>query len=106
MIYKNQIFREVKLGDKVEAYVSRITDDNRIDLSLQQKGFAQVKDSAEVLYDAIVAAGGKLALTDNSSPEEIRDALNMSKKLFKRSLGVLMSHGRVVCSDDAIQVKS
>ena len=105
MIYKNQIFREVKLGDKVEAYVSRITEDNRVDLSLQQKGFAQVKDSAEVLYDAIVAAGGKLALTDNSSPEEIRDTLNMSKKLFKRSLGVLMSHNRVVCADNEIKVK-
>ena len=95
-----------KLGDKVEAYVSRITDDNRIDLSLQQKGFAQVKDSAEVLYDAIVAAGGTLALTDNSSPEEIKEALGMSKKLFKRSLGVLMSHNRVNCINGAIQVKN
>ena len=106
MIYKNQIFREIALGDKVEAYVSRITEDNRVDLSLQQKGFAQVKDSAEVLYDAIVAAGGKLALTDNSSPEEIRDTLNMSKKLFKRSLGVLMSHNRVVCTDNEIKIKA
>ena len=106
MIYKNQIFREVKLGDKVEAYVSRITDDNRIDLSLQQKGFAQVKDSAEVLYDAIVSAGGTLALTDNSSPEEIKEALGMSKKLFKRSLGILMSHNRVNCINGAIQVKN
>ena len=105
MIYKNQIFREVKLGDKVDAYVSRITEDNRVDLSLQQKGFAQVKDSAEVLYDAIVAAGGTLTLTDNSSPEEIREVLNMSKKLFKRSLGVLMSHNRVVCTDNEIKVK-
>ena len=106
MIYKNQIFREVKLGDKVEAYVSRITEDNRVDLSLQQKGFAQVKDSAEVLYDAIVEAGGTLTLTDNSSPEEIREVLNMSKKLFKRSLGVLMSHNRVEVSDNGIKVKA
>ena len=106
MLYKNQLFRNVELGDKVEAYVSRITEDNRVDLSLQQKGFAQVKDSAEVLYDAIVEAGGKLALTDNSSPEEIREQLNMSKKLFKRSLGVLMSHNRVVCTDNEIKVKN
>ena len=105
MLYKNQLFRDVALGDKVEAYVSRITEDNRVDLSLQQKGFAQVKDSAEVLYDAIVEAGGKLALTDNSSPEEIREVLNMSKKLFKRSLGVLMSHNRVVCTDNEIKIK-
>ena len=106
MLYKNQLFRNVELGDKVEAYVSRITEDNRVDLSLQQKGFAQVKDSAEVLYDAIVEAGGALALTDNSSPEEIREQLNMSKKLFKRSLGVLMSHNRVVCTDNEIKIKA
>ena len=105
MLYKNQLFRNVELGDKVEAYVSRITEDNRVDLSLQQKGFAQVKDSAEVLYDASVEAGGALALTDNSSPEEIREQLNMSKKLFKRSLGVLMSHNRVVCTDNEIKIK-
>ena len=105
MLYKNQLFRNVELGDKVEAYVSRITEDNRVDLSLQQKGFAQVKDSAEVLYDAIVEAGGKLALTDDSSPEEICEQLNMSKKLFKRSLGVLMSHNRVECGDNYIKIK-
>ena len=46
-----------------------------------------------------------LNLTDNSSPEEIKARLNMSKKLFKRSLGVLMSHNRVVCTDTDIKVK-
>ncbi len=106
MLYKNQLFRPIALGDKVQAFVSRVTDDRRIDLSLQQKGFAQVKDSAEILYDAVVAAGGSLALTDSSSPEEIREKLNMSKKLFKRSLGVLLSHGRVTCTDAAIQIRS
>lgn len=106
MLYKNQLFRPVQLGDKVEAFVTRVTEDRRIDLSLQQQGYAQVKDSAEVLYEAIVEAGGTLALTDNSSPEEVQRVLSMSKKLFKRSLGVLMSHGRVNCTENAIQVKN
>jgi len=52
-----------------------------------------------------MAAGGSLALSDNSSPEEIREKLNMSKKLFKRSLGVLMSHNRVTCTEGKIQIK-
>ena len=64
----------------------------------------QVKDSAEQLYDAIVAAGGSLPLTDNSSPEQIQQTLQMSKKLFKRSLGVLMSHKRVVVTDQGIKI--
>ena len=49
MIYRNQIFRPVAVGDRLKGYVRRITEDNRIDVSLQQTGFAQVKDSAEVL---------------------------------------------------------
>lgn len=105
MLYKNQLFREVHLGEVVEAYVSRITEDNRIDLSLQQRGFAQVKESAEVLFEAIEKAGGSLALTDNSSPEEIKAKLGMSKKLFKRSLGTLMSSNRVECDDKEIRIK-
>ena len=52
MIYRNQIFRPVAVGDRLKGYVRRITEDNRIDVSLQQTGFAQVKDSAEVLLRA------------------------------------------------------
>ena len=49
---------------------------------------------------------GILALSDNSSPEEIREQLNMSKKLFKRSLGVLLSHNRVKVADNEIKIKA
>ncbi len=104
MIYKNQIFRPVAIGERCRAYVSRITDDNRIDISLQQKGYAQVKDSAEVLYEAITGKGGFLPLTDASAPEQVQAMLGMSKKLFKRSLGVLLSHNRVTVDERGITV--
>lgn len=104
MLYKNQIFRPLSLGERTTAYVVKITDERRIDLSLQRRGYVQVKDSAEQLYDAIVAAGGSLAITDNSSPEEIQQTLQMSKKLFKRSLGVLMSHNRVIVDTNSIKI--
>ena len=104
MLYKNQIFRPLSLGERTTAYVVKVTDERRIDLSLQRRGYTQVKDSAEQLYDAIVAAGGTLALNDNSSPELIQQTLQMSKKLFKRSLGVLMSHNRVVVTDEGVKI--
>ena len=104
MLYKNQLFRKVSLGESLRGYVVRVTDDRRIDLSLQQQGYTQVKDSAEQLYEAIVAAGGVLPLTDDSSPEEVQRQLQMSKKLFKRSLGVLLSHKRVEKGDGVIKI--
>ncbi len=104
MLYKNQIFRPLALGERTTAYVVKVTEERRIDLSLQRRGYVQVKDSASQLYDAIVAAGGELQLSDNSSPEEIQQQLQMSKKLFKRSLGVLLSHNKVVATDKSIKI--
>ena len=51
-----------------------------------------------------MAAGGVLPLTDDSSPEEVQRQLQMSKKLFKRSLGVLLSHKRVEKGDGVIKI--
>ena len=104
MLYSNQIFRPLSLGERTTAYVVKVTDERRIDLSLQRRGYTQVKDSAEQLYEAIANAGGFLELTDNSSPEDIQQRLQMSKKLFKRSLGVLMSHNRVVVLENGIKI--
>ncbi len=95
MIYKNQIFKPVAIGDKMRAFVRRITEDNRIDLTLQQQGYKEVKNSAETLLDLIVANGGELPINDNSEPEKVTHYTQMSKKLFKRSLGVLLKRGEV-----------
>lgn len=103
MLYKNQLFRPVSLGDKMKAYVRRITDDNRIDVSLQQEGFAEVRHSAEILSELLHANDGFLPLNDNSSPDEIMRMTNMSKKVFKRSLGMLMKRGEVEAVDNGIK---
>ncbi|MGN0092425.1 MAG: S1 RNA-binding domain-containing protein [Alistipes sp.] len=104
MLYKNQLFRPVQIGEKCRAYVVRVTDDNRIDLSLQRQGYEQVKDSADKLYETIERNGGFVPLTDNSSPEQVQSMLQMSKKLFKRSLGVLLSHKRVAVDETGIKI--
>ena len=103
MIYKNQLFRPVSLGDRMKAYVRRITDDNRIDVSLQQEGFSEVRHSAEILSELLHANGGFLPLNDNSSPDEIMRMTNMSKKVLKRSLGMLMKRGEVEPVDNGIK---
>ena len=105
MIYRNQIFQPVAVGDRLTAYVARITDDNRIDISLQQSGLAQVRDSAETLLRMLRENGGVLPLNDDSDPEVIRQSTRMSKKVFKRSLGMLLKRGTVEVLDDGIRLK-
>lgn len=106
MIYRNQLFREVKIGDRLTGYVRRITDDNRVDISLRREGFDEVKSSARLLLQTAEKHGGFLPLCDDSSPEDIAAATQMSKKLFKRSLGVLLKSGRVTLENGGIRVNN
>ncbi len=95
MLYRNQVFRPVRVGERLQGFVSRITEDNRIDVSLQQQGYREVQQSAERLRDLIRENGGYLPLDDNSSPEEVVRRTQMSKKVFKRALGVLLKAGEI-----------
>ena len=105
MLYRNQLFRPIAIGDRMKGYVRKLTEDNRIDVSLQQEGFAQVKDSAEVLLQLIRDNGGFLPLNDDSAPEEVNRLTQTSKKVFKRSLGMLLKRGAVTVDEQGIKIK-
>lgn len=105
MLYRNQLFRPVAVGERTTAYVRRITEDNRIDLSLQQEGYAQVIDSAETLRQLLRDNGGFLPLNDGSDPAEVSARTRMSKKVFKRALGVLLKRGEAEQCEEGIKLR-
>ena len=105
MIYKNQIFRPIHIGDSLEGWVRRITDDNRIDLTLRQEGYDGVASSAEGLLSLIKDNGGMLPVGDDSSPEQIHSLTQMSKKVFKRAVGILLKRGDIVAEGTQIKIK-
>ena len=104
MIYRNQLFRRIDVGDRLKGYVTRITEDNRIDVSLQQQGVAEVRHSAETLLSMIHENGGSLPLNDDSDPAEIATRTQMSKKVFKRSLGMLLKRGAVEITQNGVKL--
>ncbi|MBR5820066.1 MAG: hypothetical protein IKY68_02290 [Alistipes sp.] len=104
MIYRNQLFRPVQIGDRMKGYVSRITEDNRIDISLQQQGYRQVQDSAATLRELLQANDGFLPLNDNSDPQEVARLTQMSKKVFKRSVGMLLKSRELEMTDEGIKL--
>lgn len=105
MIYKNQIFQKVQIGDRLEGFVRRITDDNRIDLSLRQEGYDGVATSAESLLSILKNNGGMLPVGDDSTPEQIHAATQMSKKVFKRAVGMLLKRGAITAERFEIREK-
>lgn len=105
MLYKNQIFQRVSIGDKLEGFVKRITDDNRIDVILREDGYKGVVDSASVLLQLLERSGGVLEIGDKSSPELVHAETQMSKGQFKRAIGVLYKKGEVEIEDFQVRLK-
>lgn len=102
LLYKNQIFSVVEPGDEVTGYIKHIREDHKIDVTLQQQGFANIEVNAQLVLDKLKKNKGFLALTDDSSPEDIMDELQMSKKTFKKAIGTLYKQKLIVLEEKGI----
>ena len=103
MIYKNQLFRPIAVGDSCRGWVRKITDDFRIDVSLQQTGLAEVENSVLRIEKLLTEHGGVLSVNDHSDPKAVAALTGMSKKVFKRALGMLLKLGRVRQTEHGIE---
>ena len=104
MIYNDQIFSPVKVGDRLTAYVHRISEEGRIDVMLQQAGRELREDSTAKLLALLEKSGGALSVGDSSSPEEIAAVTGLSKKSFKRAVGQLYKERRIILSEGGIKL--
>lgn len=105
LIYANEVFKPLRVGARLTAYVKRITDDNKIDLSVQPIGFKKSNDvNVDTILTLLIQREGKLDLGDKSAPEDIQNELKMSKKAFKRAIGSLYKERRITISDHSIQL--
>ena len=104
LIFENEIFREIRVGDKLRGYVKRIREDQKIDISLQAIGFRNFNDAnSELIYKKLEENEGFLAFTDKSTPEEIYAQFGISKKAFKKSLGALYKQKLIDIQPDGIK---
>ena len=105
LLYHNQIFQEIRIGERLRAWVKGVREDDKIDLSLQPIGYRQMIDPAEAsILKALHRRNGFLPLTDHSTPELIASELQMSKKTFKKAIGALYKQQRISLLADGIQL--
>lgn len=104
LIYANEIFENIRIGDQLKGYVKTIRDDLKIDLSLQKSGFELMDDAKWKILNLLKNENGFLALHDNSTPEEVKAKLQMSKKAFKKAIGSLYKEKLVILTDKGVQL--
>ena len=89
LVYSNQIFREIRTGDRMKGYIEAVREDGKIDVMLQPTGWRMTKETADVLLDYLETHQGVCRLTDKSPAEDIYQAFQVSKKSYKKAVGDL-----------------
>ncbi len=101
-LYDNQIFRQLRTGDRVTAYVDHVRQDGKIDLTLQPTGHQHTLDFAETLLRYLHENGGRCDLGDSSEPELIYDRFKVSKKAYKRAVGDLYRRHLITITEEGV----
>ena len=105
LVFENEIFQDLNVGEKHKGYVKKVREDNKIDISLQAIGYQKFNDAnSEIIFSALVENQGFLPLTDKSSPEAIYSQFNISKKAFKKSIGALYKQKKILIETSGIRL--
>ncbi len=103
LIYQTDLPPHLKKGEKVSGYVARIREDGKIDIVLHRTGSAGREDARDIVLAAL-ESGGFLPLHDQSPPELIRSRLGLSKKAFKKAIGILYKEGLVDLTHQGVKL--
>jgi len=105
LIFKDEIFKDISVGDKLKGIVKKIRPGNKLDISLSQIGYRNIEPNAQVILTELEDNSGFLPLNDKSSPESIKETLQMSKKSFKKAIGALYKERKIEIKEDGIYLK-
>jgi len=104
LAYGNQMFGDYREGQHLKAYIQCIRTDGRIDVSLQPRQDRHVFATADRILEHLMAADGKAAFNDKSSPEDIRTTFHVSKKVFKQAIGCLYKQHKIKITERGIEL--
>lgn len=102
LIFKTDLFQQLKIGDQLKGYIKNIRPDKKIDIILRKAGYEGIEPGLQKILDLLKIKNGFLGLNDKSDPEEIKNLFGMSKKTFKKAIGSLYKQKKINIKEDGI----
>ncbi len=102
MIYKNEIFQNINIEDRLSGYVKQVREDGKIDITLGDKTENRIEILSKRFLKFIEINGGSTSICDKSSPEEIKSILQCSKKDLKKAIGHLYKSKLIIIRENEI----
>lgn len=105
LIPKKEVYGNLQIGQTVNARVTEVKKDGKLDLSVRDKIPLQMDKDAEIVWEGIVRNGGNLPFTDKAEPEVIKREFQMSKNAFKRAVGRLLKEEKIEITGKMIAIR-
>lgn len=101
-----EMYGDIQVGDVVNARVTAVKEDGKLDLSIREKAYLQIEKDAQKVMEIIEGYDGILPFNDKASPETIKRETKMSKNEFKRAVGYLLKNRKVIIDENSIRINS
>ncbi len=105
ILYKNEVFQPLNIGQEIYGFIKKVRDDKRIDLCLQKPGYKTINALSRKIMDKLQQQGGFIAVTDKSRPDVIANLFGVSKKTFKKSIGNLYKKRLITLEKRGIRLR-
>ena len=105
MIYNNEIFSKVEVGQRLKGYLVKVRKDGKIDYSINPIGKNKADENSQKVIDTLKLHNGFLPFGYKSDAQKIVKTFGMSKKAFKSSLTKLLETNQIVLDDKGVELK-
>ena len=105
ILYKNEVFQPLKIGQEIDGFIKKIRDDGKIDLCLQKPGYKDIDALSRKIMDKLQQTGGFIPVTDKRPPKLIADLFGVSKKKYKKAIGNLYKKRLITLEKSGIRLR-
>jgi len=102
IIYRNEIFEDLYIGQQTKAYIKKVREDDKIDLYFHKKGLKGSQDLSDIILDRLKLNNGVINVSDKSDSELIYQEFAVSKKQFKKAVGHLYKERLIKIENEKI----
>jgi len=104
ILYENEVFQRLKIGQHLESYIKKIREDGRIDLCLHQAGYGKIDGISEKIMAKLTSCDGFINVSDKSDPETIYQVFGISKKAYKKAIGALYKKRMITLENGGVRL--
>ena len=104
VLYHNELFKPIKIGDKCAGYIKKVREDDKLDVILEKPGYEKINGLAGEILTKLKEKGGRLEVSDKSPAELIYKVFGTSKKNFKKAIGTLYKQHLIEIGSESIKL--